>query len=78
MRIDRVVYIDFGSWESRMLLVQDEFDFVTLILNARYTMEQRREHLPHELAHVALDHFNDERDIRDLEAEAELVRKMAV
>lgn len=77
MRIDRVVYRDFGNWASRMLIVQDEDDFITLFLNARYTHEQLQEHLPHEIAHIALDHFSDDRPIRELEAEAEQARRRA-
>ena len=76
--INRVSYFDFGTWVSRMLIVRDESGFVTLCLNARYTTEQLLERLPHELAHLALDHFDDERPIRELEAEAERIRRLAM
>ena len=77
MRIDSIVYKDFGNWASRMFVITDENGEVTLFLNARFTREQLLEHLPHEIGHLLMGHFSDERSVRELEREAEEYRRRA-
>ena len=67
----RFVYTDFGSWASPTLTVECEDGEVVTLLNARYTVEQLREHMPHEDTHIKNNHFQDDRPIQELEAEAD-------
>ena len=67
----RFVYRDFGSWASKMLVVECPDGEPVTVLNARYTREQLLEELPHEDRHIEGNHFQDERPIMELEREAE-------
>lgn len=67
----RTVYKDFGCWGSKMLVVECEDGEPVTVFNSRYTMEQLLEELPHEDDHIEENHFQDDRPVRELEAEAE-------
>lgn len=63
--------IDFPNWASPMCTVENEDGTYSVYLNGRYTREQWRNKFPHEQAHMENNHFQDERPIRELEAEAD-------
>lgn len=63
--------VDFPNWASPMFTVQNADGTYSVYLNARYTREQLRHRFPHEIVHMRENHFQDERDISELEAEAD-------
>ena len=71
----RIVYTDFGCWDSRMFVVECEDGEAVTVLNSRYTKEQLMEQLPHEDEHIARNHFQDDRPVQELEKEAESAKR---
>lgn len=49
----------------------DEEGFASIYLNARHSYEQQRKGLRHALRHLAGDDFNNAKDIRTIEREAD-------
>ena len=42
----------------------------TIVFNSRFTREQLLKDVPHEFVHILKNHFQDDRNVADLEAEA--------
>lgn len=60
----------FPNYASDMFVVQNPDGTYQINLNSRFTREQLLSNAPHELRHVLLNHFRDERPICEIEAEA--------
>lgn len=52
-------------------------DFYTIVLNDSLSYEMQQEAYLHEDRHIQYDHFHDERDLEEIEAEARAGRKKA-
>lgn len=65
-----VVEWSFPNCASGMFCVDNADGTFTINLNARLTKEQLLEISPHEFRHIIKNHFQDERPIAELEAEA--------
>ena len=50
--------------------VLDENGDYNVYINDRLTFEQRRKVVDHEMNHIELEHFFDDRSVKDLEEEA--------
>lgn len=53
------------------LVSVDEDGFASIYLNARHSYEQQKKGLRHALRHLAGDDFNNDKDIRTIEREAD-------
>ena len=51
-------------------LTSQQNGYCLIVLNSRATMEEQAACLLHELGHIALDHFDSTRPIKEIEAEA--------
>lgn len=71
----RFVYRDFGSWASKMLVVECPDGEPVTLLNSRYTREQLLAELPHENKHIEANHFHDPRPVEELEKEAQSFKR---
>lgn len=53
------------------LTAKDADDFYTILINPNLSYDEQREVFEHEYAHIKLNHFYDDRPIREKEDEAE-------
>ena len=60
----------FPNYASAMFCVDNADGTHTINLNARFTREQLIALSPHEFRHIIKNHFQDERPIDEIEAEA--------
>lgn len=65
-----VVEWSFPNCCSAMFCVENPDGTFTINLNARLTVEQLIANSPHEFVHIVKNHFQDDRAIGELEAEA--------
>lgn len=63
--------VDFPNWASPVCVTPNDDGTFSVYANARYTIEQIKKHLPHEMIHMEENHFNDERCTLALEEEAD-------
>lgn len=63
--------VNFPNWASAICVTPNDDGTYSVYANARYTIEQIRDKLPHELIHMIENHFNDERDVMTIEREAD-------
>lgn len=63
--------VDFPNWAAPCCTVENEDGTYSVYLNGRYTQEQLRQRFPHEEVHMRENHFQDERPVSELEAEAD-------
>lgn len=66
----RIIYRDFGCWDARACVVENEDGETVVVLNSRYTREQLMDALRHERRHILLGHLRDPRPVQELEREA--------
>ncbi len=62
--------VNFPNWASPICVTPNDDGTYSVYANARYTMEQIKKHLPHELIHMEKNHFQDDRCVSELENEA--------
>lgn len=62
--------VNFPNWSSAICVTPNDDGTYSVYANARYSREQIKKRLPHELAHMAMNHFHDERRIEIIESEA--------
>lgn len=63
--------VNFPNWASAVCVTPNDDGTYSVYANARYTIEQIRDKLPHELIHMIENHFNSDRPLTDLENEAD-------
>ncbi len=63
--------VDFPNYGSPVCVTPNDDGTYSVYANARYTMEQIKKRLPHEVIHMEKNHFNDERRVEDIEGEAD-------
>ncbi len=62
--------MDLG-YAAEAVTIKDANDDYNVYVNSRLGMDQQKDALGHELEHIALGHFWDERPVMELEKEAE-------
>ena len=62
--------VNFPNWGSPVCVTPNDDGTFSVYVNARYTTEQIKKALPHELIHMVENHFRDERAVAELESEA--------
>lgn len=60
----------FPNYASAMFALDNGDGTYTIFLNARFTKERLIQESPHEFRHIIKNHFQDDRPIGELEAEA--------
>lgn len=65
-----VKLMDFPNYASRAVCLENEDGTYTVYCNSRYTFEQIKERLLHELKHMEGSHHQDPRLVTILEEEA--------
>lgn len=66
-----VCFWDFPNYASNMFCSPNDDGTFTICFNSRFTREQLLKDVPHEFRHILLNHFQDDRDVAELEAEAD-------
>ena len=66
-----VCFWDFPNYASNMFCSPNEDGTFTICFNSRFTREQLLKDVPHEFRHILLNHFQDDRNVEELEAEAD-------
>ncbi len=66
-----VRFWDFPNYASNMFCSPNDDGTFTICFNSRFTREQLLKDVPHEFRHILLNHFQDDRNVAELEAEAE-------
>lgn len=62
--------VNFPGYASPICVTPNDDGTFSVYANARYTTEQIKKALPHELVHMEENHFHDERAVTELESEA--------
>jgi len=63
--------VDFPNCASPICVTPNDDGTFSVYANARYTIEQIKRSLPHEIVHMIYNHFGDDRQIEEIEAEAD-------
>lgn len=66
-----VCFWDFPNYASNMFCSPNDDGTFTICFNSRFTREQLLKDVPHEFRHILLNHFQDDRNVEELEAEAD-------
>jgi len=72
-----VCFWDFPNYASNMFCSPNDDGTFTICFNSRFTREQLLKDIPHEFRHILLNHFQDDRNVEELEAEADGVAPAA-
>lgn len=72
-----VCFWDFPNYASNMFCSPNDDGTFTICFNSRFTREQLLKDIPHEFRHILLNHFQDGRNVGELEAEADGVAPAA-
>lgn len=72
-----VCFWDFPNYASNMFCSPNDDGTFTICFNSRFTREQLLKDVPHEFRHILLNHFQDDRNVEELEAEADGVAPAA-
>ena len=63
--------VDFPNYASPICVTPNDDGTFSVYANAKFTKEQIKKRLPHELIHMRENHFNSERRTAELEEEAD-------
>lgn len=66
-----VEFWQFPNYAADIFVDPNDDGTFTIVFNSRYTREQLMQHVPHEFVHILRNHFGDDRDRDEIEAEAD-------
>ncbi len=67
-----VQHVDFPLGVKGVVVLNDDESY-SIYINSNVSEDEQARALRHELAHIRLDHFHQDRPIQELEAEADAI-----